>query len=162
MFLVSLYCKHYGPRSDCSFWSSLVRVHSVCFRDRISLEWIGYIQQKKNWQYIQDKNIGRIRVKKFKWANVLNEEKANIVNLQPSISFLTIWKKRSFIERTYNILILCPLGIFSCLFVVCWIFFKINIFEKNFQEYHLSVKQVGSRSGPMLCLQRLWADNTRR
>ena len=34
MFLVSLYCKHYGPRSDCSPGSSLIRVHSVCFHDK--------------------------------------------------------------------------------------------------------------------------------
>ena len=27
-------------------------------------------------------------------------------------------------------------------------FFKINFFEKIFQEYHQSVKQFGSRSGP--------------
>ena len=29
------------------------------------------------------------------------------------------------------------------------IFFKINFFEKVFQEYHLSVKQIGFRSGPI-------------
>ena len=28
-------------------------------------------------------------------------------------------------------------------------FFKINFFEKFFQEYHQNVKQIGSRSGPM-------------
>ena len=31
------------------------------------------------------------------------------------------------------------------------IFFKINFFEIFVQEYHLSVKQIGFRSGPMFC-----------
>ena len=35
------------------------------------------------------------------------------------------------------------------------IIFKINIFEKFFQEYHLCVKQIGSRSGPTKC--RAWS-----
>ena len=50
------------------------------------------------------------------------------------------------------------------------IFFKINIFEKFFQEFHLSVKQIGSRSGSTFCqpdlgpncLHKLSADDTRR
>ena len=29
VFLGSLNCKQYGPRSDCSLWSSLIRVHIV-------------------------------------------------------------------------------------------------------------------------------------
>ena len=29
------YCKQYGPRSDCSLRSSLIRVHSVCCHDKI-------------------------------------------------------------------------------------------------------------------------------
>ena len=36
-------------------------------------------------------------------------------------------------------------------FVACWFFSKLTFFEKLFQEYHLSVKQIGSRSGPMFC-----------
>ena len=47
-------------------------------------------------------------------------------------------------------------------------FFKINFFEKFFQEYHQSVKQFGSRSGPTIvgpdlglnCLQKFSADDT--
>ena len=35
MFLGSLYSKQYGPRSDCSQGSSLIRIHSVCFHDNI-------------------------------------------------------------------------------------------------------------------------------
>ena len=31
------------------------------------------------------------------------------------------------------------------------LFFKSNFFEKLFQEYHQSVKQFGSRSGPTFC-----------
>ena len=38
--------------------------------------------------------------------------------------------------------------ILNAFFVVCWFFFKINLFEKLFHEYHQSVKQFGSRSGP--------------
>ena len=30
-------------------------------------------------------------------------------------------------------------------------FFQIQHFRKIFQEYHLSVKQIGSRSGPTFC-----------
>ena len=55
----------------------------------------------------------------------------------------------------WNYLTLCPLGNLSCFFVVCWFFFKINFFEKFFQQYHLSVKQIGSRSGLMFC--RVWS-----
>ena len=33
--------------------------------------------------------------------------------------------------------------------------FQNRIFEKFFQEYHLSVKQIGYRSGPTLCLADL-------
>ena len=52
---------------------------------------------------------------------------------------------------------------FCCLLI----FFKINLFKKLFQEYHLSVIQIGSRPdltfdlGPN-CLQKLSADDTRR
>ena len=35
IFLDSLFYKHYGPRSDCSHGSSLIRFHSVCFHDKI-------------------------------------------------------------------------------------------------------------------------------
>ena len=37
-YLSSLYCKQYGPRSDCSLNSSLIRVHIVCFHDESRLE----------------------------------------------------------------------------------------------------------------------------
>ena len=40
-----------------------------------------------------------------------------------------------------------PPGKFSCFFAVCW-FFKMNFFEKFFQEYHPIVEQIGYRSGP--------------
>ena len=43
----------------------------------------------------------------------------------------------------------------ACFIVVCWFFFKINFLVKFFQEYHQSVKQFGSRSGPTLC--RAWS-----
>ena len=34
-YFLSIYCKQYGPRSDCSQGSSLIRVHGVCFHDII-------------------------------------------------------------------------------------------------------------------------------
>ena len=37
------------------------------------------------------------------------------------------------------------------------IFFKINFFEKFFQKYHPSVKQIGSRSGVLLGL--IWVQS---
>ena len=59
-------------------------------------------------------------------------------------------------------------GYFFHFFCCLLIFFKIEIFKKNFQEYHRSIKQFGSKSGrhfvgPDLgpnCLQRLSADDT--
>ena len=41
------------------------------------------------------------------------------------------------------------LGNYTCFFRV--FFFKISFCENFFQEYHKSVKQFGSRSGPTLC-----------
>ena len=35
MFLGSIYCKQYGPRSDCSLRSTLIWIHSVCFHNKI-------------------------------------------------------------------------------------------------------------------------------
>ena len=49
---------------------------------------------------------------------------------------------------------LCPLRNFY-FFCCLLIFFKINFFEKFFQEYQLGVKQIGSRSCPTLC--RAWS-----
>ena len=45
-----------------------------------------------------------------------------------------------------NHLTICMLGNFACSFVKCG--FKIKFFKKMLQEYHQSVKQFGSRSGP--------------
>ena len=58
----------------------------------------------------------------------------------------------------------------SMFFVFCYFFLKIIFFEKLFQEYHPSVKQldpgqtrqnVGPDQGP-ICLQILSADDTCR
>ena len=38
MFLGSLNCDQCGPRSDCSLGRSVIRVHSVCFLDKILSE----------------------------------------------------------------------------------------------------------------------------
>ena len=61
-------------------------------------------------------------------------------------------------------------GKFFMLFCLLLILFQINFLDKFFQDYHLSVKQIGSRSGPNfvrpdlgpICLQRLRAEDTRR
>ena len=48
-------------------------------------------------------------------------------------------------------LILCVLGNFLGFCCRLLTFFIINFFEKFFQEHYQSVKQFGSRSGPMFC-----------
>ena len=53
-------------------------------------------------------------------------------------------------------LTLCMRGNFICFFVVCgFLFFNIKFFKNVFQEYHQSVIQFGSRSGPTFC--RAWS-----
>ena len=63
MFLDSLYCKQYGPSSDCSLWSSLIRVHIVWFSEKYSLMciWI-YAADLRCRRHFQDKNSGGMRV----------------------------------------------------------------------------------------------------
>ena len=48
-------------------------------------------------------------------------------------------------------LLFAPWEIFNAFMSSAVFFFKINFFVKSFQEYHLSVKQVGSRSTQTLC-----------
>ena len=50
-----------------------------------------------------------------------------------------------------NALMLVRLLKFFMLFCRLLIFFKINSFDNFFQEYRLSVKQIGTRSGPTFC-----------
>ena len=61
ILLGSLYYKQYGSRSDCSPWSSLIRVHSVCFHDKILCELLKYTliyaADVKSRQHFQDKSI---------------------------------------------------------------------------------------------------------
>ena len=80
--------------------------------------------------------------------------------LDPYVSLTCTWSQtpkagvlssRPDWRLTLNI---CMLGNLSC-FTVCWFFFKIIFFENFFQEYHQSVKQFGSRSGPTSC--RAWS-----
>ena len=40
IYFDSLYCEQYQPRSDCFHRNSLIMVRSVCFHDKISLEYI--------------------------------------------------------------------------------------------------------------------------
>ena len=56
--------------------------------------------------------------------------------------------------HSWWILIILPTG--KCCMLLCRlpIIFKINLSEKIFQEYHQSVKQFGSRSGPTFCRAR--------
>ena len=63
----------------------------------------------------------------------------------PSVYF--IWNRKQLA------LTLCMLGNFSCFFCRLLIFFKINFFEKLFQEHYQSVKQFGSRPGPTFSKQ---------
>ena len=50
---------------------------------------------------------------------------------------------------THAIRLITGTGGLSACFCCLLIFFKINFFEKFFQEYHQSVKQFESRSGLM-------------
>ena len=51
-------------------------------------------------------------------------------------------------NTTYRFqLTLCPLGNYSCFFVACCLFSKIFFSKNSVRKYHLSVKQIGSRSG---------------
>ena len=61
MYFGSQYCKHYGPRSDCSLRSSLNRVHSVCF-DYKSI--LGFIWENAADNIFRTENFGRRRVKR--------------------------------------------------------------------------------------------------
>ena len=56
-----LHCKHLGPRSYCSFRSSLIRVHSVCFHDKIILQC--FCIGQNNQSIFSGQNISRIRAK---------------------------------------------------------------------------------------------------
>ena len=96
-----------------------------------------------------------------------------------SWNFVLTWAdhEKSFVtsgpDLTYHIpLNPLPVGyFFSCFFVVCWyIFFKISFFKKSIrntvsvsnrlapdQAGHVFLSDLG-----LICLQRLWADNTSR
>ena len=58
--------------------------------------------------------------------------------------------ERAYLSIPLSSRYLWALGIFSGFFVICWSadFFQNSHFEKIFQEYHQSVKQFRSRSGP--------------
>ena len=47
--------------------------------------------------------------------------------------------------------LICMLGNFVCFCCRLLIFFRINFFKQFFQEYHQSVKQLGSSSGLKFC-----------
>ena len=61
-------------------------------------------------------------------------------------SYKTRWSNPS----VYKGLTLCMMGNFSCFCCRLLTFFKINFFNKFFQEHYQSVKQFGSRSGSKL------------
>ena len=74
----------------------------------------------------------------------------------------------SFTFSKYLEVIFCLLSIFLCFFCPLLIFFRINFFEKFFQEYHQSVNSLDPDQvlhffrpdlGPN-CLQKLSADDT--
>ena len=72
--------------------------------------------------------------------------------------------------NTLNPLTLCPLGNFSCFFVVCWFFSKSTFLKNSFGNTirvsnSLDPDQAPHFVGPGLgpnCLQSLSADDTRR
>ena len=52
----------------------------------------------------------------------------------------------------------CPLGNFHA-FLPSADFFQSKLFRKIFQEYHLSVKKIRSRSGPTFCRALIWVQS---
>ena len=63
LFSGSLYCKQYGPRSDCSFGSSLIRVHYFCSHDKIEPEVsLNICSRRKKQMTFSGQNIGGKRV----------------------------------------------------------------------------------------------------
>ena len=58
LFFGSLYCKHYGPRSDCSHVSNLIRGCSFASMMNASIKctWI-YATDVKSRQHFQDKSM---------------------------------------------------------------------------------------------------------
>ena len=75
-------------------------------------------------------------------------------NMSPAAVVIALCGLKSSIfthVKINNFLTLCTLGIFHALLSSADFFFEITFFEKFFQEYHLSVKYFGSRSGPTYC-----------
>ena len=76
--------------------------------------------------------------------------------IQTSVTFLfVIWFWSGLCQIAFQIhlllMLLSPLTLTPFLFLSSAEFFKINFFEKFFQECYQSVKQFGSRSGPTFC-----------
>ena len=66
MFLGRLFCKHYVPRSDFSLESSLIRVHSVYFNDKILSEvYLNIWSRRKNQTTLSGENIDWMRAKTY-------------------------------------------------------------------------------------------------
>ena len=61
-------------------------------------------------------------------------------------------RRASVMHGLTTLMVNCMLGKFYFLSYDLLTLFKINFFEKFFQEYYQSVKQLGSRSGPTFCL----------
>ena len=102
------------------------------------------------------------------WGSILSDIWSEIVfnSLHAAEFFMLCWG--SILSDIWSEIVFNSLhaGEFFMLCCRLLIFFKINIFKKFFQEYHQSVKQFGSRSGPTFCpdlgpncLQRLSADD---
>ena len=74
MHFGSLYCKQYGPRSDCSLGTSLIRAHSVCFHQKSSLKLnLIYAVHRINGQtFSGQKYFGRIRIKKGHHTDIMH------------------------------------------------------------------------------------------
>ena len=57
LYFGSSYSKQYGPRSDCSIWSSLIWAHTGCTQDKINL-FLNFKIASDNSQYQQTKISG--------------------------------------------------------------------------------------------------------
>ena len=112
MQFVSLYCKQYAPRSDCSIWSSLIRVHSVCYLSNYHAREHLYICSRlKADNIFRTKNIGRIGLKVYN--PIILQNMKPVCRFEQISSFVYFWH---FFPRCF---IIHKMNLFSCITTLC-------------------------------------------
>ena len=97
-------------------------------------------------QYEEPRRKRPVVIRDERSADEITEDDLNMV-----AEFVIEKKYDSIYVSRIHLINPLPPGKFFMLFCRLLIFFKINFFEKFFHEYHLNVKQIGSRSGPTFC-----------